>query len=103
MTDRIHAIIAEALGGTYTSRGDASAILAALKEARIAVVELPEPDSHAGAFRYVAGWDLNEYDAVRVDCFGRVMGVMGDEYSSQEAREYAATLLAAADAAEVSQ
>ncbi|MGV0805791.1 hypothetical protein [Mycolicibacterium setense] len=113
MTDRIETVIAEhrpygldcKCGRPINSDADwAWHLKAELHAARIAVVELPEPDSTAqDGSRYVAGWDLNEYDAVKVDCFNRVMGVMDDEYSPQEAREYAAALLSAADAAEASQ
>ncbi|MFV8136463.1 hypothetical protein ACNQR7_02715 [Mycolicibacterium senegalense] len=52
MSDRIETVIAEQLGGpkyAHLAMDDARRILAALKAARIAVVELPEPAMHSGA------------------------------------------------------
>lgn len=104
MSDRIETVIWEAhtrwLSDPTVDVNPGVLILAALKAARIAVVDLPQPNSTSDG-RYFAGWDvLGDPDSVRLDCFGHVEDADGATYEPDEAREFAAALLAAADAAE---
>ncbi|MBU8819574.1 hypothetical protein [Mycolicibacterium goodii] len=72
------------------------AILAALKANRIALVELPEPTSRT---ENTALWPTGTGWAVMRNV-GRVIAESGDSHGPDDAREFAAALLAAA--AEVS-
>lgn len=111
MSERIETIIAEA-AETYFRRlerdgyrpeGCSGAyivedILAALKAARIAVVELPEPEAetaNTAVWKPVQGMRVNRNVSVVIDPAGEAL------YPHQ-ARTLAAALLAAADAVEVS-
>lgn len=112
MTDRTETVLAEAAEAYfqglerdgYRPEGCSGAwaaehILAALKAARIAVVELPTP---ATATENTAFWSplpnfrVNRNVGVAIDAEGNV-------FAPDDARKYAAALLAAADAAEASQ
>ena len=85
---------------TRTDLAHAAHQLDALKAGGYVVVDLPSPSSTSDG-RYTAGWDvLGGHDWVRVDCFGRVEDAGGATYSPDEAREFAAALLAAANHAE---
>ncbi|WP_207550659.1 hypothetical protein [Mycolicibacterium setense] len=115
MTDRIETVIAEQLAKNLWDRltngprwigsdefqavleEEARSILAALKAARIAVVELPEPDKY-GRFWYGNHCNYTFADTGEVET-SRVY----QRIDPPTLREYAAALLAAADAAEVSQ
>lgn len=107
MTDHIETVIAEAFKDaevdcTWTPEGHATHVLASLKAARIAVVELPEPTygpDGEGQYAWKSGAPSNitatpdEYGCWSVwdeDC----------QMTPDEARDTAAALLAAADCAE---
>ncbi|MFV8266456.1 hypothetical protein ACNQR9_25905 [Mycolicibacterium peregrinum] len=123
MTDRIETVIAEQLATNLADRlekgprwgthdeltkclaEEARAILAALKAARIAVVELPEPTDR-GHFDEVddgtAGWISFPEGVSATHPKGTVFDQDAD-LKPADARNLAASLLAAADAAEASQ
>lgn len=106
MTDRILTVIAEQLGGpkyAYLAMDDARRILAALKAARIAVVELPEPTRKAMVTDYPHGvYALPGHVGVYVGEW-LFRDLRSCERSPQEIGEFAASLLAAKAAAEASQ
>ena len=107
MTDRITTVIAEALRGCGiedAEKVEVPAILAALKAARIAVVELADEAT------------MEDYGLSVTPVHGSVFGLpIAEEIANEkgmtrtrhrsvtETRNYAAALLAAADAAEASQ
>lgn len=112
MTDHIETVIAEtiwvldhdepwsSLAPTFRASclAEATAILDALKAARIAVVELPEP------YREGSEPEWSDGDVWACPGSGRVrIYVQDSRFEANEAREFAADILAAADAAEASQ
>ncbi|MCG7607058.1 hypothetical protein [Mycobacterium sp. CnD-18-1] len=119
MTDRAANIIAEAIRpyllgddppASETVRQQfadsvADVALAALKTARIAVMELPEPDIDTNAWDAGCGAITHVHNRdVRLHSVAYEEGVMGGIYRSPaKAREMAVALLATADAAEASQ
>ncbi|MEX3655266.1 hypothetical protein ABFW14_08515 [Mycolicibacterium fortuitum] len=103
---KIETVIAEALhacGVWKPEVVEVPTILAALKAARIVVVELPEPTApdFTGTEWSGPDWDVFAYGSTRHR--GEVE-VRSRRYNTPEtAREFAAALLAAADIAEASQ
>lgn len=99
MTDRILTVIGDYLEHAEMADIDdvASGILAALKAARIAAVELPRgnADWRSVDWQPVTGWDLAAYNGqVHID------EASNEPLSPHEARALAAALLAAAEASQ---
>lgn len=97
MSEKAIEVIAETLKVRYgTTTTWATHILAALKAARIAVVELPEPNSFNS---YPMLWAGETESAIPLSN-GEVRVSGFDDMTSEVARDIAAAVLAAANAAE---
>lgn len=96
--DTLDAVPASNRPVTIVNGEHATRILDALKAAGWVLVELPEPARELEG-RHLAIWDVGDHDHVRVDVF-RHIAYDGMQFEIAEARDLAAALLAAVNAAE---